>query len=76
MHWRPPKQVPLPYAMIMVATAILLVSGLAFGMVVLSERKWCALLTILEAPDQPPPTTERGVQIAREIHNLRTGFHC
>lgn len=43
-----------------------------------SDRRWCALLTDLDAAYQaaPGPTTELGKKVAAEIHKLRIGFGC
>jgi hypothetical protein len=51
------------------------VSGVAFGLVIQSERKWCELLQILETPESPP-TNARGALIAEKIHDLRESFYC
>lgn len=43
-----------------------------------NDRRWCALLTDLDAAYQTPPgpTTELGRKVAAEIHHLRVGFGC
>jgi hypothetical protein len=72
---RPHRVIPMSHAIVMVAVAVLFVSGLAFGMVIQSERKWCELLSILETPEQPA-NTPRGVLIVEKIHDLRESFFC
>lgn len=43
-----------------------------------SDRRWCALLSDLDAAYQtsPGPSTELGKKVAAEIHRLRVGFGC
>ncbi len=63
-----------------VARVVALVSLLALGVLYTnhvqrqSERKWCALLTILTGG--PPATTDRGQVIAAELVELRDNFRC
>lgn len=42
------------------------------------DRRWCALLTDLDAAYSTPPgpTTDVGRKVAAEIHQLRVGFGC
>lgn len=40
-----------------------------------SDRRWCALMTKLDQPDQPA-TTERGRAIQQQIHQLRRDLGC
>lgn len=43
-----------------------------------SDRRWCALLTDLDSAyaTSPGPTTEIGMKVAAEIHQLRIAFGC
>lgn len=43
-----------------------------------SDRRWCALLTDLDAAYKTPPgpTTDLGQKVAAEIHGLRVSFGC
>lgn len=43
-----------------------------------SDRRWCSLLSELDAAYQTPPgpTTEVGRKVAEEIHQLRVGLGC
>jgi hypothetical protein len=40
-----------------------------------ADQRWCPLLDALDQP-RVPPETERGRQIQREIHRLRTQTGC
>lgn len=40
-----------------------------------ADRRWCGTLTVLTT-NSPPPTTERGRQVAAELAKLRDEFGC
>lgn len=40
-----------------------------------NDRRWCDLLSSLDQPDVPA-TTERGLEIQRQIHTLRLDLDC
>lgn len=40
-----------------------------------SDRRWCDLLESLDQPNSPP-TTARGAEIQRQIHELRRELRC
>lgn len=42
-----------------------------------SDRRWCALMTELDAAyTATPPTTDVGKRVAASIHNLKTELGC
>ncbi len=40
------------------------------------DQRWCRLLTTLDEPGGPPPTTERGLRVQQQIHELRRQLGC
>lgn len=69
------RRVPIWYVFVVAAVTFALTAAISFALIVQSQRKWCSLLIVLEAPDKPA-TTERGAKVAREIGNLSREFGC
>lgn len=63
--------------MVLLAAVLLAGAGIAYTGYVQrqSDQRWCDLLATLDQPGRPP-TTERGQEIQREIHDLRTELGC
>lgn len=40
-----------------------------------ADRRWCALLATLDQPGAPP-TTDRGREIQRQVHDLHDDLGC
>lgn len=57
---------------LMVAGACIVYTGHAQRQ---ADRRWCELLITLDQPAQPP-TTDRGREIQRQLHELRGEMGC
>lgn len=70
---------PAWYALLAVLVSVLAVSGAGIWYTHHSQdqadRRWCELLTVL-GDGSPPPETDRGRSIAREVALLRETFGC
>lgn len=75
----PRRPVPLWYALLAVLVSTLLVSGAGIAYTAHvqreSDRQWCELFDIMTA-DSPPPTTERGRDIAEALERRRQTLGC
>lgn len=64
----------------MVVIAAVLVAGFSIAYTAqqqrTADRRWCALLTTLDTPVGPQPTTPRGRIIQDRIHELSTDLGC
>lgn len=67
------------YALLMVLVAAFLVAAGSWAYTghaqQESDRRWCNLLATLDNPGTPA-TTERGLEIQRQIHALRVDLGC
>lgn len=51
-------------------------TGVSIAFTVYRSRQMCELLTIIDARDNPPPTTERQKKIADALHRYRVSIGC
>ncbi|GGV34289.1 hypothetical protein GCM10010182_67750 [Actinomadura cremea] len=69
------------WSLFMVLVAALLVAGASVMYTQHAQReadrRWCELLTTLDAPSpSPPPATERGQEIQRQLRQLQYDLGC
>ncbi len=68
-----------PWSALSIAASLVLLMAFTVGWTgyqqKVADRRWCSLLATL-GTQSPPPTTERGRVIARQVSQLRRSFEC
>lgn len=66
----------LTWALVAVFISGIIATSASIAFTIHQSRQICGLLNILDAPDNPPPTTERQRKIADELHRYRISIGC